>query len=278
MRILACFMPASGGTAQGRGVRRVSPVDGGATPHRLPAGKRPALLRHAGRAVPRLRGGGEGGRASGATAAGGRRHGPLHGRGRPESSDREAVQGLSAARGARPGDRERSGGAHPGRADDRARPQADHRDPVAHQIARRQAHRDPVDAHPPGGLDGVRRGGHHQQGRHRRAGPDRHPGRAVLPDLTARGRDRRSAVGGRRPDPRDSRRPVRAGSGARERRRTVHGRGGARPRRARRDLPDGRPAAVGSARAQAGGNDARGGLHPGRRGRGSRRGIPGADP
>ena len=44
-------------------------------------------------------------------------------------------------------------------------------------------------------------GDHHQQGRHRRPGADRQPGRAVLPDGARRGRDRRSAARRPRSDP-----------------------------------------------------------------------------
>src|SRR3989454_240301 len=183
--------------------------------------------------------------------------------------------GSSAARRACAGHHRRPRGPDPRRAHPRPRPEADHRDPLAHQVARRSAHRDPLDAHPARGLHGVQRRGDHQPGVDRRAGPHRHARRPVLSHGAPGGGDRRATGGGARRDARD---PGRGGGrrpGGDGRRRQGRGGVGAGARRARRDFRARLPAAVEPARAQAGGDDARGGLHPDRgRRAGRRRGPP----
>src|SRR5881628_2136427 len=123
------------------------------------------------------------------------------------------------------GYRQRPAGADPGRADHRAGPPADHRDPRAHQIPGRRAHGDPLDAHPARGVDGLLLGRDHQQGQHRGPGPDRLPGRAVLPDRSRGGGDPDTARGGRAGDAAwDSRRRQRERAPRPGRRRALRGR------------------------------------------------------
>ena len=106
MKILSCFMPASSGTAPRGGLRRLLPVPRGAAAHRLPARERAPLRGHARGGVPRLRG-----RDQGRVARGARRGRVADVMDRcfisdvQQPADRQAVQGLPAARRPRPGAR-----------------------------------------------------------------------------------------------------------------------------------------------------------------------------
>src|SRR5207302_46377 len=254
-----------------RRLRRLHPVARGAPADRLPARERAALPRDAGRVLPRLRRRGQGRGPRGASAAGGGGDGPLPDRGRPAPADRQAVQGLPAARRARAGDRERSRGADSRRADDRPRPEADRGDPRADQVTGGPAHGDPLDAHPARGLDALPGGDHHQQRRRGRARPHRPAGRAGLPAVAraapAGGAARRRAGG----DPTHPRRSERGAPGPERRRRHLCRRGPARSGRPVGALPARGQPEVAAARAAPDRHDARGGLHPHRRRRGGLR-------
>src|SRR5690606_129378 len=124
---------------------------------RLPARDASALSRDERRGLRRVRGEAEGRAGQGAARRGRPRARALRPLRRAPARDRRALEGLSPARRARPGDRARPGGADPRRAHGRARPDPDPRNPRADRPARRReaqrarAHGDPLDPHPPGG-------------------------------------------------------------------------------------------------------------------------------
>ena len=172
MKILSCFMPASGGTRAGGGLRRLlasrSRCAGASAtcPENAPLYARPAGRAPISTSWPRSR-------AWRAARAAGRVADVMERcfiADMQQPADRQAVEGLPAAGRAGPGAPRRSGGADPRRAHHRARPAADRGDPRADPVAGRPAHGDPVDAHPPRGLDGVRRRHHHQPRAHRGPG------------------------------------------------------------------------------------------------------------
>ena len=171
MRILSCFMPATGGTARVAGYdvfsqsmevrRRI-----GYLPENVAALHRPARSRAYLDFVAEIKG-------VAARSAQARVADVMERCFITDMQNRligKLSKGYRQRVGPGPGPPGRPGGADPRRAHHRARPAADRGDPRADPVAGRPAHRDPVDAHPARGVDGVRRRRHHQPRAHRRPG------------------------------------------------------------------------------------------------------------
>ena len=133
MKILTGFMPATSGKADDRRLRRLRESDRGQAQRRLPSRNPARLSGDAGRRLSRLRGAapwrGQG-QAQGRRIVRDRKDRP---RRRPQTPDRQPLQGLPSTRGPRAGARAQSAGPDPRRTHRRPRPQADHRDPRADQ-------------------------------------------------------------------------------------------------------------------------------------------------
>ena len=130
MRVLTGFLPPTRDAARVAGTRRRDAVERGARRARLPAGVRGHLPRDARRASTssfRARLEGVPGGPCAARVAEALDQLPARRGRRPE--DREPLQGLPAAHGARRRARPPAARPDPRRADDRARPGADHQDP-----------------------------------------------------------------------------------------------------------------------------------------------------